>query len=220
MTANATGPPSERRRDASGDPEASGDPVHTPAGLTAGGTVHPLVLPRRALVVVAGVPGAGKSTLLQRLRATSAPGSFSIRDPEDIRLRWERVLGGQHGYRVWRPLVYVEHYSRLAVALAGRRPIVLHDTATRTWTRRLLGRTAGLTGRPAVLLWIAVSLDEAMAGQRARGRTVPRRTVRKHWRRWSELRTDTEHEPGFREVWTITRDQARVLTVTVAPAGP
>jgi predicted kinase len=187
-----------------------------PSGTGGTTAVPPLVLPRRALVIVAGVPGAGKTTLLHRLRASTPPHRLSIRDPDDIRIRWEQFLGGRRNYRLWRPLVYAEHYSRLLVALLGRRPIILHDTATRTWARRLLSRVAWLSGRPAILLWIDVSLDDAMRGQEARGRMVPRRTARRHWRRWSELRTDPDREPGFQNVRTVTRDEARTLTLVLA----
>jgi hypothetical protein len=173
-----------------------------------------LELPYRAFVVVGGVPGAGKSTLLHRLRVTSPRGVFSVRDPEDIRTRWERLLGGRRGYRYWRPLVYLEHYVRLLLALPGRRTIVLHDTATRGWARRLLGLVARLSRRPALLLWLNVSLEESLDGQRTRGRKVPPKTVQQHWQRWSRLRPITEDgEPGFTAVHTITRDTARRIVL-------
>lgn len=173
-----------------------------------------LPLPDRALVVVGGVPGAGKSTLLHRLRVTSPRGLFSVRDPEDIRTRWERLLGGRRGYRCWRSLVYLEHYLRLLLALPGRRTIVLHDTATRGWARRLLAGLAKISRRPAILLWLDVSLEESLDGQRVRGRQVPPRTVAKHWRRWSRLRPASgEGEPGYSAVHTITRETARTVVL-------
>lgn len=176
-----------------------------------------LELPHRALVIVGGVPGAGKSTLLHRLRVTSPRGVFSVRDPEDIRTRWERLLGGRRGYRIWRPLVYLEHYARLLLALPGRKTIVLHDTATRGWARRVLGLVASLSHRPAILVWLNVSLAESLDGQRVRGRKVPERTLRRHWRRWSRLRPFTgEGEPGFQAVHTITRDTARRIVLVPA----
>jgi predicted kinase len=169
-------------------------------------------------VIVGGVPGAGKSTLLHRLRVTSPRGVFSVRDPEDIRTRWERLLGGRRGYRYWRPLVYLEHYVRLLLALPGRKTIVLHDTATRGWARRVLSILARLSRRPALLLWLNVSLAESLDGQRIRGRKVPERTLRRHWRRWSRLRPVTEDgEPGFESVHTITRDVAR--RIVLAPTA-
>ncbi|WP_084701668.1 AAA family ATPase [Cryptosporangium arvum] len=182
------------------------------------GQTSRLDLPYRAFVIVGGVPGAGKSTLLHRLRVTSPRGVFSVRDPEDIRTRWERLLGGRRGYRYWRPLVYLEHYVRLLLALPGRKTIVLHDTATRGWARRVLSILARLSGRPALLLWLNVSLAESLDGQRIRGRKVPERTLRRHWRRWSRLRPVTEDgEPGFESVHTITRDVAR--RIVLAPTA-
>jgi predicted kinase len=176
-----------------------------------------LELPRRAFVVVGGVPGAGKSTLLHRLRVTTPRGRFSVRDPEDIRTRWERVLGGRRHYRVWRPFVYVEHYVRLLLALPGRRTIILHDTATRGWARRLLAVLAKLSGRPAILLWIDVSQAESLEGQRVRGRKVPKKALKRHWRRWARQRPAArQEEPGYAAVHTLTREDARV--VVLAPA--
>ncbi|MFI5959618.1 AAA family ATPase [Cryptosporangium sp. NPDC051539] len=186
------------------DPARLGAPEPDPAKAPR------LELPYRGFVVVGGVPGAGKSTLLHRLRVTSPRGIFSVRDPEDIRTRWERLLGGRRAYRVWRPLVYLEHYVRLLLALPGRKTIVLHDTATRGWARRLLGLVARLSRRPALLLWINVTLEESLDGQRVRGRKVTARSAQKHWRRWARLRPITdEGEPGFAEVHTISRDTAR-----------
>ena len=182
-------------------------------------TVPPtrLTLPRRAFVVVGGVPGAGKSTLLHRLRVTPPRGRFSVRDPEDIRTRWERVLGGRRHYQLWRPFVYAEHYLRLLLALPGRRTIILHDTATRGWMRRLLAGLARLSRRPAVLLWIDVTLAESLDGQRVRGREVAPRTLKRHWRRWARLRPAARRsEPGYAAVHTLTRDDAR--TVVLEPA--
>jgi hypothetical protein len=171
--------------------------------------------------VVGGVPGAGKSTLLHRLRVTSPRGVFSVRDPEDIRTRWERLLGGRRGYRIWRPLVYLEHYLRLLWALPGRKTIVLHDTATRGWARRLLAVIARLSRRPAILLWLNVSLAESLDGQRIRGRKVPARTVQRHWRRWSRLRQLTdEGEPGYRAVHVITRETARKVVLQPGQRRP
>jgi predicted kinase len=175
-----------------------------------------LILPRRALVVVGGLPGAGKSTLLHRLQASTPPGRFSVRDPEDIRTRWERLLGGRRRYQLWRPIVYVEHYLRLLIALPGSRTLILHDTATREWMRRVLGGLARISRRPAVLLWIDVSLEESMDGQRVRGRKVPRRALKRHWRRNREHPQEGHTEPGFAEVHTITREEARTLQVEAA----
>ncbi|GAA3393961.1 AAA family ATPase [Cryptosporangium minutisporangium] len=219
-TADLAGPP-EPLPAAARAPRGGSAPRGEPARLDPAEPdptrVPHLALPRRAFVVVGGVPGAGKSTLLHRLRVTSPRGVFSVRDPEDIRTRWERLLGGRRAYRVWRPLVYAEHYLRLLLALPGRKTIVLHDTATRGWARRLLSIIARLSRRPAILLWLNVSLEESLDGQRIRGRKVPEKTVQQHWRRWSRLRPRTEDgERGYVAVHTITRDIARRIVVEPA----
>jgi predicted kinase len=180
-----------------------------------------LELPRRAFIVVGGMPGAGKSTMLHRLRDTSPRGRFSVRDPEDIRLRWERVLGGRRHYRLWRPLVYVEHYVRLLAALPGGRTIILHDTATRGWARRVLAGLARLSRRPATLLWIDVSLAESLDGQRVRGREVPEKAQKRHWRRWARQHpADRRAEPGYAAVHTLTREEAAALVLAPAERDP
>jgi predicted kinase len=170
-----------------------------------------LTLPTRSLVVVAGIPGAGKSTLLHRLYPGGRRHPVVVCDPERIRVRWERLLRGRRGYRLWRPVVYLEHYTRLLVALLGRRPVVLHDTATRRWARRGLARAARLTGRTPHLLWLDVSYAESVDGQQRRGRFVPRASLARHWRRASRLRVKLEarrRTGGFASTILLNRARA------------
>jgi hypothetical protein len=144
-----------------------------------------LRLPPAALLLVAGVPGAGKTTLLSHL---DAPGSL-ILDPEPIRVRYRRRLGPVP-YRLWRPLVHAEHFLRVLLALPGRRGLIVHDTGTRDWRRRLLVTLARHCGRSGHLLLIDVTAKAALAGQRRRRRTLPRSAFADHWRRWRELRAE------------------------------
>jgi hypothetical protein len=144
-----------------------------------------LRLPAAALLLVAGVPGAGKTTLLSHL---DAPGSL-ILDPEPIRARYRRLLGPVP-YRLWRPLVHAEHFLRVLLALPGRRGLLVHDTGTRDWRRRLLVTLARRCGRSGHLLLIDVTAKAALAGQRRRRRTLPRSAFAGHWRRWRELRAE------------------------------
>ena len=103
-----------------------------------------LRLPPAALLVVAGVPGAGKTTLLSRI---DAPGSLVL-DPEPIRFRYQRLLG-RTPYRLWRPLVHAEHFLRVVLALPGPWGLIVHDTGTRGWRRRLLAGLATAAAAPA-----------------------------------------------------------------------
>jgi hypothetical protein len=149
-----------------------------------------LRLPPAALLVVAGVPGAGKTTLLSRI---DAPGSLVL-DPEPARARYQRHLG-RVPYRLWRPLVHAEHFLRVLLALPGPLGLIVHDTGTRGWRRRLLAGLAGLAGRSGHLLFLDVPAKVALEGQRRRRRSLGRSAFATHWQRWRELR-DALPAPG------------------------
>jgi hypothetical protein len=142
-----------------------------------------LRLPPAALLVVAGVPGAGKTTLLSRI---DAPGSLVL-DPEPIRARLQRLLG-RAPYPAWRPLVHAGHFLRVLAALPGPEGLIVHDTGTRGWRRRLLAGLAALFGRTSHLLFLDVPAQVALEGQRHRRRTLPRSAFATHWRNWRQLR--------------------------------
>ena len=144
-----------------------------------------LCLPPAALLVVAGVPGAGKTTLLSRV---DAPGSLVL-DPEPIRDRYLRWLG-RVPYRLWRPLVHAEHFARVLLALPGRTGLIVHDTGTRGWRRRLLAGLARACGRSGHLLLLDVSAEAALDGQRRRRRALRTPAFAVHWRNWRRLRAD------------------------------
>jgi hypothetical protein len=149
-----------------------------------------LRLPPAALVVVAGVPGAGKTTWLSRV---DAPGSLVL-DPEPIRARLQRPLG-RIPYRWWRPLVHAGHVLRVLAALPGPWGLLVHDTGTRGWRRRLLAGLARRCGRGAHLLLLDVTAEAALEGQRRRRRTLQRAAFASHWRSWRRLRVALG-EPG------------------------
>jgi hypothetical protein len=167
-----------------------------------------LRLPPAALLVVAGIPGAGKTTLLSRV---DAPGSL-ILDPEPIRTRYHRLLGPVP-YRLWRPLVHAEHFLRVLLALPGPAGLVVHDTGTRDWRRRLLVGLARRCGRSGHLLLLDVTAQAALEGQRRRRRILPRSAFASHWHRWRALRAelsapgepDTDLSGLHAEGWTTVR---------------
>jgi AAA domain len=144
-----------------------------------------LRLPRAALLVVAGVPGAGKTTLLSRI---DAPGSL-ILDPEPIRVRYGRRLAPVP-YRLWRPMVHAEHLLRVLLALPGPAGLIVHDTGTRDWRRRLLVGLARRCGRSGHLVLLDVTAKAALEGQRRRRRRLRRSAFATHWHRWRELRAE------------------------------
>jgi AAA domain len=164
-----------------------------------------LRLPPAAMLVVAGVPGAGKTTLLSRVDTAGA----LVLDPESIRARYARRLR-RVPYRLWRPLVHAEHYLRLLAALPGRAGLIVHETGTRAWLRRLLAPAARRFGRTAHLLLLDVAAETALQGQRRRRRAVRRGAFRGHWRRWNALRTALTAPAGDQaglaaEGWTSVR---------------
>jgi hypothetical protein len=164
-----------------------------------------LRLPPAAVLVVAGVPGAGKTTLLSRVDAAQS----EVLDPEPIRARYARRLA-RLPYRLWRPLVHAEHYLRVLLALPGRAGLIVHETGTRAWRRRLLAAAARRFGRTAHLLLLDVSAETALRGQRRRRRMVRRQAFRGHWRRWQALRAALTSPAGDRaglaaDGWTSVR---------------
>jgi hypothetical protein len=144
-----------------------------------------LRLPAAALLVVAGVPGAGKTTLLARV---DAPGSLVL-DPEPIRDRLQCLLGPLP-YRLWRPLVHAEHFLRVLAALPGPSGLIVHDTGTRGWRRRLLVGLARHWGRSGHLLLLDVTAETALEGQRRRRRAMRRSAFATHWHNWRRLREE------------------------------
>src|SRR5690349_1174975 len=129
-----------------------------------------LIFPSDSVIVVAGVPGAGKTTLLRRAvdRAVAR-----VVDTDD------RARRG--------PLLYPGHYARIAAAIAGGRPAVIHSRGTHPIARRTIATLARLRGRPAHLVLLHADRAVAEAGQRARGRTVAPDEMDRQVARWQEL---------------------------------
>ncbi len=122
-------------------------------------------------------------------------------DSAAITRRW-RLLSLP--YRLLRPLVHLEHHARIALAvlLAPRNGVVVHETATRVASRRWLLALAHLTRRSAHLLLLDVDPGTARAGQLARGRAVPSASQRRHAARWRMLRGQAVRGVLSAEGWT------------------
>jgi hypothetical protein len=112
-------------------------------------------------------------------------------DSEDERRRLTAIAPGLP-YEYLRPMVHAMHQSRAIAEIlrgpAGRTGLVVHDPATRPARLKIIGQLAQARGWRPVLIFIDVDRDEALAGQRARGRVVDPGRFDGHWRRWSALR--------------------------------
>jgi AAA domain len=150
-----------------------------------------LSFPSDAVVVVAGVPGAGKTTLIRR--AVDREATLVV-DTDDRDRRG--------------PLLYLGHYARIAVAIAGRRPVVIHSRGTHPAARRAIAALAALRGRSAHLVLLDAARDEAEAGQRRRGRTVPPDEMDRQVARWRRLMARRPRHEGWAGIVTLDRTQA------------
>jgi predicted kinase len=149
-----------------------------------------LAYPSDAVVVVAGVPGAGKTTLIRRAVNRDVA---RVVDTDDHRR-------GR--------LLYLGHYARIAAAIAGARPVVIHSRGTHPAARRAIAALAAVRGRPAHLVLLDAARDEAEAGQRARGRTVAREEMDRQVARWRRLMSRRPAGEGWASVVTLDRAQA------------
>ncbi|MFD0253395.1 AAA family ATPase [Streptomyces sp. NPDC127113] len=139
-----------------------------------GHSPHALLFGPRDLVVITGLPGSGKSTLMAR----------TVRGPridsQDTRDRWERRMPGFLPYALYRPLVRLAHYAGLRKALRSGEGVVVHDCGTQSWVRGWLAREARRRDGTLHLLLLDVGVDQALAGQRERGRGVSRYAFLRH----------------------------------------
>lgn len=176
------------------------------------------------LIVVAGVPGAGKSTAV---RSVAHRSGWRILDPDTQRAWLARHLPAGTPYRVYRPLVHVLHHLLLAVTLlrgpvglrsSGRTRLLVHEPGTRRARRAALARLATARGWRAALLLLEVSREDALAGQRARGRVVAPPAFRRHWRRWLRLRAEGPAALRAEPSWSCVAFVARAKAPSVLGA--
>ena len=157
------------------------------------------------VVVVAGLPGAGKTTLV-----ACAPRAL---DSDALREAWAPRLG-RIPYPLWRPLVHARHWIMIWRALKRPDAVIVVRPFTSAWLRRAVLRRARRHHAAVHLIVVDATPAEARAGQRARGRTVGERAMRRHERRWA--RADFAREP-----WTsVTHVQRSARSAAQRPRLP
>ncbi|MFD7456794.1 MULTISPECIES: AAA family ATPase [unclassified Streptomyces] len=175
----------------------------------AGRSPRALLFGPRDLAVVTGLPGSGKSTLMRR----------TVRDArrvdsQDTRDRWDHRAPRFLPYAVYRPLVRLAHYAGLRRALRVGEGVVVHDCGTQAWVRRWLAREARRRGGTLHLLLLDVTAEQALAGQRARGRGVSRYAFLRHRRAAARLLRAVERgrlPGGCGSAVLLDRDAANAL---------
>jgi cation:H+ antiporter len=201
-------------------------PANPPSPRAAGGTqvaralaraqvtapAHParLLVSRRSLILVAGLPGAGKTTLIRTLPPER---TLRISDSDLLRIAVMRLLPRRTRYGLARPAVHLLHRASVVCLALGPAPaVVVHLPATSARLRRAVTRLAKLSRRTAHLVWLDVAAAEARAGQRARGRAVTARSFERHARRaeqTSEQILARRLEGGWATILRLDRHAAR-----------
>ncbi|KNB51035.1 AAA family ATPase [Streptomyces caatingaensis] len=181
------------------------------------------------LLVVSGLPGSGKSTLIRRVApGLDGRGRPVVRvDSQDARARLERRLPARLPYGLYRPFVRLAHHLRLRAALRSGASVIVHDCGRTGRVRRRLAREARRRGTRLHVLLLVVPPETALAGQRARGRTVSAGAFARHRRAFGRLVSEAaagRAPAGAASVVLLDRAAADALGAVVlggapAPAG-
>ena len=105
----------------------------------------------------------------------------------------------------------VRHYRRIAAAVWGRQPVVIHSRGTVGTLRRLITTLSFLRGRPAHLILLDAARALAEDGQRRRGRRVSSTTMDREEARWERLLRRGVRREGWRTVTVLDRPTAAAV---------
>lgn len=184
--------------------------------------------PAGTFVLLGGLPGAGKTTALQQLKRDQP--DVRMLDPDEVRRALARRLPPGTAYRRYRPLVHITHTARVLLAILRRprkttAPLVVHDPATRPRRRELTARLTRWCGWHPHLLLIDATPEQALAGQRQRGRVLNASSFAAHHRRWREERdrmvagTRSSVDNGaWRRISLVDRDDIQTAIADVLRA--
>jgi len=137
-------------------------------------------IPRAALVLLIGVPGSGKSSFAARHFDAEMVGSSD---------RWRGAVAGNEGDQRATDAAFERLDQWLDARLATGALAVVDATNTEWMRRAALIRRAREAGRPAVAIALDRPLDQCLARNAARGRTVLAAVIR---RQHDALRRDLE----------------------------
>jgi predicted kinase len=166
--------------------------------------------------VVAGLPGAGKSTALEELQARGAARGLLVLDSAAVR-GWLQPRLARIPYPVLRPVVHAAHWVRiLTLALTECRPLVVHETATRPGSRRVLRALARCGGRPARLVWIDVPGGVALRGQVDRRRVIRPRAFVRHLHRVADTHPVADAGRTWDAAYSTGREGAPAVIIAAA----
>ncbi len=158
-----------------------------------------------AVVLVIGIPGAGKTVLIDR--AASSP-PWTVLDPDRFRRQLSPALRRL-------PIPYPLFVLAIIVAIAKDPQVVVESRGSNAWLRRLIAVCARVRGRKAVLILLDAPSEEAVAGQRSRGRVAPEPVMRWNATEWSRVLDAASSGALATEGWTkvLALDRAQASTI-------
>jgi uncharacterized protein YndB with AHSA1/START domain len=128
------------------------------------------------VVLVVGIPGAGKTVLIDR----AANSEWTVLDNDRLRRRLPTALRRM-------PVLYPFYVLVLVAAIARHPRVVAESRGTYAWLRRLVTACARARGREAVIVLLDASTEDALAGQKLRGRVAPAPVMQANTTSWGRL---------------------------------